>query len=508
MNLGRVSTAVLFWLFSIASGLADEQTAPPMTDAAPAADESTPAGEEAAPVRHIVHELKIVAHDESVITQSRASELVAALNSLVVSAGPLCANISFALAYPVVYDGKLGVTGEDSDLEKSVKSNDPTANVFVVDQIDDCAGVQAAGCTAVGAGPMIVIDEHSSRASVVWLHERGHAMGLGHVAQGVMQENASSDVQANVMYWLALDGATKLDNVSGVTNQCKAYLNTAKNGVVAQVEQHVAARAALIQLAADPLIPSGPPSTLTPAATTFFFGKDSPAWIHGPPLEAIAKLSQDDVKSIADTILATKPLPEWAHMLTVIAYRAEPRFLDIVTYVLNLAPPTVPAASDTSTPQENALRDGLLAQKGALDRAKLNIPYSLGIYGYKTDDPKAAQLLASFMDPNRAARLFNESGDYIATKSAPRYLGLAASNSGNDNVGNIGATAQTILEPGDDKKLFGDRSFVFRSDNARENVMRAAPLPLSIGPERTGVINQGLTEGRTLGLDAFLTKQR
>ena len=455
-----------------------------------------------------MHELKIVARDESVITQSRASELVAALNSLIVSAGPLCANISFALAHPVVYDGRLGVTGEDNDLEKSVKSNDPTANVFVVDQIDDCAGVQAAGCTTVGAGPMIVIDEHTPRAAVVWLHERGHAMGLGHVAQGVMEENANSDVQANVMYWLALGGATKLDNISGVTNQCKAYLNTAKNGVVAQVEQHVAARAAQIQLAANPLIPSGPPSTLTPAAAGFFFAKDAPTWIHGPPLETIAKLSQDDVKSIADTILATKPLPEWAHMLTVIAYRAEPRFLDIVTYVLSLTPPSVQTTSDTSTPSDNAMRDGILAQKGALDRAKLNIPYSLGIYGYKTDDPKAAQLLASFMDKDRAARLFNESGDYIATKSAPRYLGLAASNSGSDNVGNIGATAQTVLEPGDDQKLFGDQIFAFRSDNARETVMRAAPLPLSIGAARTAVINQGLTEGKTLGLDGFLTKQR
>ena len=496
MYFRRLSALVLFCVLSPGPVVADE--------------EATPGAEEAAPVlgRPIAHELNIAAHDESIITQSRAAQLVASMNELMRNAGPLCASVTYSLANPVVYDAKLSTIGVDVDLERNLKSNDPGANIFVVNQIDDCAGVQASGCTTVGAGPMIVIDEGGERAPVVWLHERGHAMGLGHVAQGISQENATPAQQANLMYWLALGGANKLDNVPGGTAQCKAYLNTAKSGVVALVGNPTVVRAAMT-VPSEPLTPTGPPQTLTQAAASFFYGADAPGWNHGPPLDAIAKLTNQDVWSIGDTILTTRPLPAWAHMLTTLAYRQDPRFVGIVTYLLNLSSPNIPPASNMLTQDEKTIRDVLLEQKGALDRAKDNIPYSLGIYGYKTDDPRAAQLLTSFMDPSKAASVFNESGSFISTTAAPKYLGLATANAGNEDVSNIGATVQATVEPEAGAKLFEDRRFTFKSESARDAVLRSAPLPSrSLGTSETAVMNRAYEEGRTLGLDRYLTQQR
>ena len=66
---------------------------------------------------------------------------------------------------------------------------------------------------------MLVRDD-KGRAPVVWVHERGHIMGLDHVAEGVEQNKASASDVANVMYWQALPTAHLL-----TPPQCDADIN-------------------------------------------------------------------------------------------------------------------------------------------------------------------------------------------------------------------------------------------------------------------------------------------
>src|SRR5579872_5907299 len=184
------------------------------------------------------------------------------------------------------------------DLEKSLVAHEPKANVYFVTGIQDCAGVLAAGCTPLGPARAMAVIDQSSRNPVVWVHERGHAVGLGHWKQGQPDSAMSQNDLDNIMYYLALEEAHLLQ-----PSQCRSYRTVSNVASVFAVAGSSTASSTAPAPAANPQ-----QGILTPKAQKIL----SMPWQHGMPLDTAKELGQDDLKSMLKELRSTTPNPDWS----------------------------------------------------------------------------------------------------------------------------------------------------------------------------------------------------
>jgi hypothetical protein len=102
-----------------------------------------------------------------------------------------------------------------------VRTVAPQANVYVVSNLK-CAGSAASGCSDIGAEPAVVTSVYGLRIdAVIWLHERGHDMGLLHSGyDGYPAEDAPVSVGHRIMFWQPGN-----DHTGKLSEECQAFSN-------------------------------------------------------------------------------------------------------------------------------------------------------------------------------------------------------------------------------------------------------------------------------------------
>jgi hypothetical protein len=429
-----------------------------------------------------VHKLVIAARSETIITEERADDIIQAMNNLIRHSNSRCSGVTFVRDGPIHYNSDLKIIGPVSDIVDSLDQDEPAANVLVVLSMDYCGGrTMISGCAPVGAkGNAMLVRDDEGRAAVVWAHERGHIMGLEHVAEGVDQNKAAAADLANVMYWQALPTAHLL-----TPPQCDAYINpgivlggpsAAPTIVVSDSEPPSPApqpRAALgtLSVPADDM-----PQTLTQGARDVLY-RDS--WIHGMPLNSVQELENSDVASIVKSIDVNNPLPPWDHMLAILAYKASPEFLEIAKNIMSKPNVDVPGYSKSATKQELAVFAQKSEQQNSLIRAKVFIPTALGIYAYQSKDFRAASFLSALADKTTSVNIVGADLADDVSNAAVAGLAIGAAKDGDSKFNDIGAESQKVLRAkGDEyKAVFSDMKFEFKNADLQSAVEQASPKP-------------------------------
>lgn len=481
-------------------------------------EEASLQSEEAAPAAlpahspAVIHKLIIAAQSNVVITEARADQLIQTMNTLIKHAENSCANITFVRVEPIHYNANLLQFGEVSDIEASLNLHEPTANVMAVTAMSDCNGTpMASGCAPVGSksSAMVVVDDGPTRGPVVWVHERGHVMGLPHIAQGVEQNQATQAQLDNIMYWYALEAAHLL-----MPYQCSAYLSTKHSMVVA------AAAPAAVTDSAGNTAPSTPPAaqaapaapsvheiipaTLTKAASNVLFVN---SWVHGMPLAAVRELSAEDVESVAKTIAIGDPVPQWENMLAVLAYKKYEKFMSIADSVLVHPNVEVPTLGNQPSQSASEVFEQKSSQQRALIRAKLFVPKAIGIYAYGTGNMGAASVLGSLANPNSSRNIVGGELADAVSGAAVTGLAIASAKEGDEPRNNIGALSQRFLRPtkGPNNNVFGNTPFQFSDAQVKASVEAAAPAAgIVVDEKKMGKANTVFEAVKEKGLDGYI----
>lgn len=459
---------------------------------------------------NVIHKLVIAARNERIITEDRANDLIQSMNDLIHRSNSKCSGVTFIKDGPVHYNSNLKIIGSVSDIADNLDQNEPTANALVVVSMDYCAGkIMLSGCAPVGAqGSAMLVRDDKVRAPVVWVHERGHVMGLDHVAEGVEQNKASADDVANVMYWQALPAAHLL-----TPPQCTAYFNPGVALIGASAAPTIRVNdstpaAPASQPKAAPGTAVTPtediPQTLTQRARDALYGE---SWVHGMPLASVQALENNDVASIAKGMDPNKPLPAWDHMLAILAYKGSPDFLDIAQNIISLPDIGVPEYSKSATDKELASFEQKSEQQNSLIRAKVFIPTALGIYAYQSKDVRAASFLSALANKTTSLNIVGEDLADDVSNAAVAGLAIGAAKDGNSKLNDIGAISQKLLRAKDNenKSVFSDMKFEFKNADVQSNVEHAAPdWPVVVEDKKLDRATTIFEAVKTKGLDGFI----
>jgi hypothetical protein len=423
----------------------------------------------------------------------RVDQIVQGMNQMIIQN---CPGINIRWDGNIRYNPGLLAAGTNAALEKSFRDNHIVANVYWVYSIDDCAGVQAAGCTLVPGADEIVIDDQNDRANVVWLHERGHAEGLGHVQQN-MDESAIPETDFdNVMFWKALESGHLLTSA-----QCDAFRRLTvgggiHNGVVAVPIADVQAAPAM----PAPLAQAPVAATLTPRAAKAL------QWTDHVAVDKLKELDEADLQSMADTILKAEPSPPWPHIMTALGYRNYKDFKAVSAYVMGLGSIEVPASTGANVPE--VLHQSLKSR--ALIATKLAVPLATGLYVNQSGDLDSAVDLARYSQPGVAAAAVGRSLSGSFTDSATTALAISSASGDTNAANDVGAVAQQAFrlpENADAASIFGQK-FRFTNETVESRMnstLQAAPAEkVQLDPEKTAKLKAVVSKITKDGLDSYL----
>ncbi|RCW76394.1 hypothetical protein [Pseudorhodoferax soli] len=341
-----------------------------------------------------------------------------------------CEDVQFVRAGDVIVDERLPITGSFESITAKMKSIAPRANVLIVSGID-CAGIQAAGCGRIGGEPLVVGPAPGFDIQL-WLHERGHNMGLQHSAEApAMSATEKPEIGKRFMFWmLGRDhvGKTnvecnhfKLSSVSSVsklgnTNAATLVAVADKSGEVpqakgAQAESTPSALAAAVDSAG-----------MTPRA----YEVVAPPWVHGLPLDVIKTLSEDDLESIR-RMLEGPVNRYWPQALNVIAAVGRESDSRLVRNAMEL-------------PMAAVLPGGDLAEKEkfrTLLQVKLSAPLALGVIANRFQSNSAVDALVRAASVAEAKAIVGTNNPEALSKQALRGLSLANTPESNAFIGSV-----------------------------------------------------------------------
>jgi hypothetical protein len=261
---------------------------------------------------------------------------------------------------------------------------------------------------------------------MVWLHERGHSMGLNHPeGEGQPPFTQPEQIAKRVMFWQIALGHFGLN-----TNECNALLR--QQFVSIGIVPEGAAAVEAVQLGTD--IP-------TFGLTERAFQVVGSPWVHGMPVEAIKTLDEQDLNSIR-TMLSGTPNPYWPNALSVLGFRGEPNDAELIKRALEL--PMAATIGGSESDQERQAQRTLLT-------IKLRAPEAMGILANKTKDPELVERLKNITGLEEARRLTQSAtGADLLSKSALRGLALSGQPSADpvlqNTPGASGGAGLTVKE--------------------------------------------------------------
>jgi hypothetical protein len=460
------------------------------------------------------HRLSVAANPGLYVTSAEVDEIIAEMNKLMASSAypwdEVCEEVKFERRGEVIQHPALMITGTHAELFKNLKEVAPSAHVLVVTGIN-CSGVQAAGCGPIGTEPMIV-GQYPDFNAQLWLHERGHNVGLKHSGEGpLMAESFAPEIGRRFMFWMLGIG-----HVGKSAEECKAF-RTANFASVSPDLPRRAMRSNLLALAETQLAPFSAEAfavvaspEVLPPSRELLVAQGSPAmaqpspsfdaefakaaaeanltpqayriigapWVDGAPIEAIKKLSEPDLDSVRQ-VLRGSPNRYWSQAIGVLGVAGSAQDVTLIKSALDLPMPAVDPAADRETIR--AVRN--------LTSIKLAAPLALGILANRTKSSQAVDILKDTSNLDRSTGLVGRDTATTLSKSALSALAVAdtpASKSYIDTVIKLQQGGQ-LSEP-----------------ISKINLDAARAVPIT-EPEAT-ILNRNTLDVQQRGIDAYMKR--
>jgi hypothetical protein len=365
-----------------------------------------------------------------------------------------CPNVKFVREGHVFSSNKLLKSGSYEQLSENLKNVAPNANTFIVSGVN-CEGYVAAGCGPIGGEPEIVGASWPGYDAQIWLHERGHNMGLQHSAEGPDDDDqVSQDVGMRIMFWhlgIGHNGKTAqecetfkaLTYASETSQTISAAMPPGRKGLMQSASQTVknttgpdntgltapATPPSIVSTAGEASYPdfkeqqdqAAKTSGLTPKA----FRVVGAPWVEGhPPVKQIRELDPDDIHSIRN-LFKGPPNQYWQASLNTLALIGTASDADLIKRALNKPLPAVPPGG----------LDAFSIQQRRYDlAAKAAAPQALGILAKRTDSVEAIQTLHDELDLKKAAKIVGKDSARELSTSALKSLQASGSEKGQETV--------------------------------------------------------------------------
>jgi len=460
------------------------------------------------------HRLSVAANPGLYVTSAEVDEIIAEMNNTMASSAypwdEACQEVKFERLGAVVQHPALMITGTHAELFRNLREIAPSAHVLVVTGIK-CSGVQAAGCGPIGTEPMIV-GQYPDLNAQLWLHERGHNVGLKHSAEGpLMAESFAPEIGRRFMFWMLGIG-----HVGKSAEECKAFRTASFTSVIPDPPRRVV-RANLLALAEtrspsfsaeafavvastdtlpstkELVVSQAPPPTPQPSLSfDAEFAKAAAEanltpqayrivgapWVDGAPIEAIKNLSETDLDSVRQ-VLRGSPNRYWSQAIGVLGVAGSANDVPLIKSALDLPMPAVGPVADRETIR--AVRN--------LTSIKLAAPLALGILANRTKSSQAVDILKETSNLDRSTSLVGRDTAPSLSKSALSALAVAdtpASNSFIDTVIKLQQGGQ-LSEP-----------------ISKINLEAARAVPIT-APEAT-ILNRSTIDVQQRGIDAYMKR--
>lgn len=158
----------------------------------------------------VTHHLRIAASSALPLTNADADAIISKMNATIAtqaySWSVPCPGVQFVRDGDVFHSPSLSTTGTYESLSAELRGISPQSNVFVVSYLT-CEQVNAAGCGPIGLEPAIVGAYWPDYDYQIWLHERGHNVGLSHSAEAPLDDTQQPpEIALRIMFWQIGDG--------------------------------------------------------------------------------------------------------------------------------------------------------------------------------------------------------------------------------------------------------------------------------------------------------------
>lgn len=356
-----------------------------------------------------------------------------------------CAEVRFERAGDLITHSDLLTTGEDPALFASLKSLAPSANVLVVESMTCSGSPGAAGCGVIGTEPMIVQIYAQAFNSSIWLHERGHNVGLLHSGDSGTDKTVAPEIGKRFMFW-----QVNVDHTGKTETDCARFEQAKFSSVVPMPsspnDSNLMRRITLdmprglspslkVADAAMPLStpsPAGTPVISSPITTSISapdelmeqlanesgltrnaFDVIGPPWMHGRPDDQIKALNASDIDSIR-RLLDKAPSSDYSpHATFAIGLVGN---LDDALLLIRTASRPLPAMGPDASPSSvTAMRN--------LRNAKLAVPRALSDLTQRTQSSVGVDALIKWTNSENATALVGK--EYARDFSKNSLLGLA-----------------------------------------------------------------------------------
>lgn len=391
----------------------------------------------------IQHRLIFATSPQAAVDEAEVDDVLKRINTLIRGSrygNPWdfpCPVVEFVRWGPVLRDARLPDSGTYEALASALKEIAPKANIYVVRGVE-CNGYESAsGCDRIGSEPLIV-GTYPGFDEQLWLHERGHSLGLRHSGESPkLDSEVPSNVALRFMFWTLGEG-----HVGKTSDECSAFM---KAGFPSVVKVQVPAAPLTARIGAGesaPVMSLGLDSIseLTQATaqetasthsryglTEAAFAVVGPPWVHGAPVAVIKALGVADINSIRTMLRTGEVNPYWPQALHVLALAGDKSDVLLIKDVME-KPASAPVAG-TSPMQKEARRSFL--------RTKMTAPVALGILANRLKSSRAIEILKNAADPEKALAAVDTTSAEEFSKRALHGLALAGTAESREFLSNL-----------------------------------------------------------------------
>jgi hypothetical protein len=402
-----------------------------------------------------VHSLTVAAQTTLFVKNDEVDIIVAEMNRLIAAKSYpwdiACPTISFRRSGDVISNNNLLTYDNYRNLKNNLAQFVPTANVMIVSGID-CLGETAMGCGVPGEEPLAA-GQWLGYDAMVWLHERGHNVGLYHSAEAPADErNTPQDLAFRFMFWTFGKG-----HFGKTVTECSIFENSKLPSVTtrfaaATPSNPSKSRFPSIQFAggsenSNAALDPDPAAALAQAGrevglTQAAFNVVGLPWVERAPLESIMELKPEDLNSIR-FIFKKLPNQFWPQGIQTLGFVGNGDDAKIIQGALDYPMPAVSAESSKE----------VIQQMRILLQAKLAAPKALGVLAKRTNSSSAVETLISAANIEQAERLVGYASANSLSRGALNGLAIADTPRANQFVAAVFNKENTVkvapLTPGD-----------------------------------------------------------